>query len=103
MLIKNYGLAVLDIPIYQIVYASILAGIPFSALWAFIGASSHSLGEIMEGKKSIRDALPSENTELIIGLGILGVASFSYVLTKFGMRFRQILAEVEVAEKAKQE
>ena len=95
MLIKNYGLALLDIPIYKIVQASLLAGVPFSLMWAAIGASSQSLTEIMEGKQSLRDALPKENLELLIAGAVVMGGGFCYVLTKFGMRFREIMASIE--------
>ena len=95
MLIKNYGLSLLDIPIYKIVQASLLAGVPFSFMWAGIGASSQSLTEIMEGKQSLRDALPKENLELLVAGAVIMGGGFFYVLTKFGMRFREIMASIE--------
>uniref|UniRef100_A0A7S3V1S7 VTT domain-containing protein n=2 Tax=Aplanochytrium stocchinoi TaxID=215587 RepID=A0A7S3V1S7_9STRA len=101
MLIKNYGLSILDIPIAKIVIASFMAGIPFSAAWAGIGASSKNLAEIMEGKANLSDALPEENRELLAILAVVGLGSFVYVLGKFGSRFREIMAQVKADENKK--
>lgn len=98
LVIKNYGLAVLDIPIWKITFAAFAAGVPFAAGWTALGASSRDIAEILNGKKKLTDALPSENQEILAVLAVIGLVAFVYALTKFGKRFREILREVEEKE-----
>ena len=52
MLLKNYGLAVLDVPFQRYVVAGLLSGFPTAALWALVGSASQNLGDIVEGRIS---------------------------------------------------
>lgn len=42
-LIKNYGVALLDIPQHHLAAAVLLNNVPFSVLWAYVGSSTHDL------------------------------------------------------------
>lgn len=104
MVIKNYGLSVLDVSIWDITVASFLAGIPFSAIWAFIGTSSKNITEIFnpEAKTSVLDILmkniPEEYRALCIGVTAISTLLFTYWLISFGKRFREILKEINGKE-----
>ena len=93
MLIKNYGLAVLDVPIWKITCASLAAGVPFSAAWAAVGVSSKNIAEILSGKMKMSDALPEENGGLLIAGTVIFAVGFAYVFRQFGKKFKEILDE----------
>lgn len=95
MLIKNYGLAVLDVPIWKIVSASLAAGVPFAAVWAGVGASSKNISEILKGKISLVDLLPEENKEFYLFFGFIFLIIFIYIFISFGKRFKIILKDLE--------
>mmetsp|Transcript_20342 Transcript_20342/g.39963 ORF Transcript_20342/g.39963 Transcript_20342/m.39963 type:complete len:546 (+) Transcript_20342:303-1940(+) len=97
MIIKNYGLASLDIDIFKIWVASLLSSGPFAAAWTAVGASATNLTDIFDGKMKLADVLP-QNYGLTFSLGFVFVLFFIYALTSFMKRFRQILREVENEE-----
>jgi uncharacterized membrane protein YdjX (TVP38/TMEM64 family) len=60
--IKNYGLAVLDVPISRILFCAFITAIPFAIIWNYIGHSCKNLLEIFDGRQSnkISNIIPSE-------------------------------------------
>mmetsp|Transcript_12320 Transcript_12320/g.39429 ORF Transcript_12320/g.39429 Transcript_12320/m.39429 type:complete len:508 (+) Transcript_12320:85-1608(+) len=94
MLIKNYGLACLDIPLFDIWFASVFACTPFAAMWTAMGASATNLADIFEGKLAPRDLLGDLPWQAAAagGIAVLGAA---VAFLKFMRRFKVILAEVE--------
>lgn len=40
-IVKNYGMAVIDVPFSRLATAVVLNNIPFSLLWAYVGSSAH--------------------------------------------------------------
>jgi len=48
--VKNYGLASLPVPVFPVVFSALIAGIPFSVLWSFIGSTSSDLNSILAGE-----------------------------------------------------
>uniref|UniRef100_A0A7S2WPG0 VTT domain-containing protein n=1 Tax=Mucochytrium quahogii TaxID=96639 RepID=A0A7S2WPG0_9STRA len=100
MLLKNYGLSCLDIPLFQIWLASLFSALPFALLWTFLGSGSASLSEIFEGKLSPRDLIPGN--PLIVGPGLLVVLGvFGFGFRKFMKSFKQVLDKVQEEEKKK--
>eukprot|EP00924_Labyrinthula_sp_SR-Ha-C_P011229 snap_masked-scaffold_48-processed-gene-1.79-mRNA-1 protein AED:0.35 eAED:0.36 QI:0/-1/0/1/-1/1/1/0/246 len=98
MLLKNYGMAVMDVPTLKIIGASFCAGVPFAAGWAFLGASAKNLPDILEGKMKFTDAFPDHPA--FLPLVSLGGVLFVYVLYNFTKTFNQLLKETN-AEKDK--
>ncbi|GBG30522.1 Golgi apparatus membrane protein tvp38 [Hondaea fermentalgiana] len=94
MIVKNYGLASLDIDVFKIWIASIVSSIPFAAAWTAVGASATNLADIFDGKMKLRDLLPEDSLPILI-VGILAGALFLYALTSFMKRFREILREAD--------
>eukprot|EP00039_Didymoeca_costata_P019932 m.339450 g.339450 ORF g.339450 m.339450 type:complete len:267 (+) comp18808_c0_seq1:269-1069(+) len=50
MLVKNYGLAAVGIPISHLTMASFITGSPYSAWWAYLGSTANSIVQIMDGE-----------------------------------------------------
>lgn len=97
MVVKNYGLSTLDVSFGQAMLASLIAGMPFAALWTAIGVSSQNFGDILEGKRGFRDALEMlpENKFLIFGVGLVAVSLFAFVALSFRRRFKEIIKQAE--------
>merc|ERR1712203_512746 len=51
--IKNYGLAAIGVSTAQNITAAVVSGIPFCFMWVYIGSTTHSLVEIVEGRRSL--------------------------------------------------
>eukprot|EP00933_Yihiella_yeosuensis_P027109 TRINITY_DN21035_c1_g1_i1.p1 TRINITY_DN21035_c1_g1~~TRINITY_DN21035_c1_g1_i1.p1 ORF type:complete len:308 (-),score=36.30 TRINITY_DN21035_c1_g1_i1:155-1078(-) len=51
--VKNYGLGMTDVRLYQFIIANLLADIPASFLWASTGAHCKSLADALSLKKSV--------------------------------------------------
>ena len=90
--LKNYGLAVLNISIPQILLAGFITSIPHSLLWAYLGSKMNNLAEVIEGsgKVSISEVIPSREL-IVIGapLGILALV----VARNFYRRFNALLQD----------
>lgn len=101
MLLKNYGLGSLDIPVVQIWLASLIASVPFATLWTAVGASASNVQDIFDGKVSAADVLP-DNLAVLAPVAVVAGGAFLLAFRNFAKRFQQILkdAEKEAAEKA---
>jgi len=74
--VKNYGLALCEVPVSSYVSASLIVNIPFSCLWGSLGASCASLGDALNfdtSKVSFLGAVPSWAKALIATAVLLGV------------------------------
>jgi len=74
--LKNYGLAMCNVPAASYVMASLVVNIPFSCLWASLGSSCHSLGDALNfdtSKVSILGAVPVWGQALLAGAVLVGV------------------------------
>jgi hypothetical protein len=101
MLIKNYGLAVLDVPISLIFLSSLATGAPFAAGWTMLGSSAKDLGSILRGEHSLSDALPMDPT-ILLPLVAVFLAGFAYVGSSFARKMKVLMAEA-TAESAQEE
>jgi len=93
MLVKNYGLACLDIPLSMISSASFVSAIPFAMLWNIIGASAKDLTEIFEGKIGWRDVIPDEFLHYA-PFGLVIAAAIVYVFYTFVQDLRSTLKQI---------
>ena len=92
--LKNYGLAVLNVSIPEVLLAGFITSIPHSLLWAYIGSQMNNLAEVVQksGTISITDIIPG--TELILVGTPIAIACF-IVARNFYRRFHSLLAEEE--------
>jgi len=90
--LKNYGLAVLNVPIPNVLLAGFITSIPHSLLWAWIGSRMNSVAEVLQGtgKISIYDVLPGRDL-IIIASPIIVLGAI--VARNFYLRFNALLRE----------
>lgn len=90
--LKNYGLAVLNVSILQVLWAGFLTSIPHSLLWAWIGSKMNNLAEIAQsnGKIKVTDFLPGWELAMI---GTPVVLAGLYIGRNFYLRFNSILLQ----------
>jgi len=103
VVLKNYGLAVLDTSVIDFVLSSVIAGAPYSLLWAAVGNSAQSVQDIVAGKTSAMSALPQDNFTLAaMGFGIICIiAILSVFFRRLSQKVKQKLDEVEKKESMK--
>lgn len=97
--IKNYGLAAIGVPASMNISAAVLSGIPFCFMWVYVGSTTKSLVEIVEGKKSVSDldlppwAMISAGVAGFLVLGLGGV----YVKRVFDTAMEEVKKKTEKA------
>mmetsp|Transcript_85871 Transcript_85871/g.148697 ORF Transcript_85871/g.148697 Transcript_85871/m.148697 type:complete len:245 (+) Transcript_85871:75-809(+) len=97
--IKNYGLAAIGVPAWMNISAAVLSGIPFCFMWVYVGSTTKSLVEIVEGKKSVRDldlppwAMISAGVSGFVVLGLGGM----YVKRVFDTAMEEVKKKTEKA------
>ena len=90
--LKNYGLAVLNVGIPEVLLAGFLTSIPHSLLWAYLGSRMNNLAEVIEGtgKVSIADVIPNRDL-MLVGLPL---AAISFIVVRnFYRRFSALLED----------
>lgn len=102
MLIKNYGLSVLDVPVSLIFLSSLATGLPFAAGWTLLGSSAKDLGSILRGEHSLRDALPMEPT-ILLPVVVVFLVCFAYVASSFARKMKVMMAEATADMEAEEE
>ena len=50
MALKNYGFAVMDIPLSHIIAAAVMTGLPFASMWAYVGSSARDVSALISGE-----------------------------------------------------
>ena len=90
LLVKNYGLGILDgVPVWHIMAASTLTGIPFAMAWSYLGSTASTLVDIYNGKSASLDLPP-----WAMGLGAFAVLSMWWVIfTRVREAYASIVAE----------
>jgi uncharacterized membrane protein YdjX (TVP38/TMEM64 family) len=90
--LKNYGLAVLNVSIPEVLLAGFLTSIPHSLLWAWIGSRMNNVAEVIQGsgKISITDVIPGRDL-LIVGTPIAILCII--VARNFYRRFSALINE----------
>ena len=90
--LKNYGLAVLNVSIADVMLAGLITSIPHSLLWAYLGSRMNNLAEVVQGsgKVSISDVIPGRELALI---GIPIAVLCFIVARSFYKRFRDLLQD----------
>ena len=78
--VKNYGLAVLDVPLLHINFCAFVTAIPFACLWNYIGSESKNLMQIFEGQagSSASSVIPEGIRIPIYCAGALFCAGVAY-------------------------
>lgn len=98
---KNYGLAVLNVSIIQVLVAGFLTSIPHSFAFAYLGTKIGSLTELQKDddndkKLSVWKLLLGENYEelwLLLLFGVPIVVVCGVVFRNFYLRFNALLKE----------
>jgi len=78
--LKNYGLALCEVPAIPYVLASIVVNVPFSMMWATLGASCTSLQDALDfdtSKVSIMGAMPEWARPVLAIVVVVAVGFFS--------------------------
>jgi uncharacterized membrane protein YdjX (TVP38/TMEM64 family) len=90
--LKNYGLAVLNVPIRDVLLAGFLTSIPHSLLWAWLGSEMNSLAEVVQGsgKISLSDVIPGRD---IVFIAAPIIVLSLIVARNFYNRFAALLQE----------
>lgn len=99
MLIKNYGLAVTNVPLHHIIFAGLISGIPFAFTRTYVGSVAVSAKQILAGDTaSVKDMLFSN---FAVGIPVLAVvtALLLWFSTYTNSIFKTILAEQEESKK----
>lgn len=95
MMVKNYGLGAMGIPVYQLTIASIVTGTPYGVWWAYLGSSAKSVVDILDGKDVVSPIQIPENK--FAAAAMLGACAILwYFLIKYA---REAWAEAEIALK----
>ena len=93
MALKNYGFAVMDIPLHHIILAAIMTGLPFAAMWAYVGSSARSLSDLITGeaRKNVAESFGSPR---IVAVAAPMIICALYFAGKWINRiFQQVLEE----------
>lgn len=98
MVVKNYGLGLLDVPRWQILLAGFLTAAPFACLWTYCGTKAKTLVDVLQGnaKPSGLEAPPVA----VLALGLIFVGFAVFVLRWVKTQWKTAADEVEL-EKAK--
>ena len=99
--IKNYGLAVLNVPVSHILFCAFITSIPFAILWNYLGHTCKNLLEIFDGRKStnITSLIP---TGFRIPVFVLTLVTAGYVIYHGRRAWNAAVVEVEAREKNKE-
>ena len=73
-LIKNYGMALLDVSPLSLVVACVLNIIPLSLMWALVGASASDLAALTAGPSVWDGVDPSTQRLVTVAMAVLAVA-----------------------------
>lgn len=95
---KNYIIpALVDLPAQTIMLAALVAGTPFSLLWAAVGSTSRSLQDILGGERSVRDLLPEDDAAraALALAGVAAVVAVVAVARKVGKRVHDKMLAIE--------
>ena len=99
--IKNYGLAVLDVPVSHILFCAFITSIPFAILWNYLGHTCKNLLEIFDGRKStnIANVIPKG---FRIPVFVVTLVMAGYVIYHGRRAWNAAVVEVEAREKNKE-
>ena len=99
--IKNYGLAVLDVPISHILFCAFITAIPFALLWNYIGNKCKNLLEIFDGRETnniAKNVIPNKYKIPVFAICFL-IAS--YVIYHGRKEWNQAVKQVEIEDEKK--
>lgn len=99
-LVKNYGVALLDIPQKQLALAVVLNNLLFSILWAHVGSSTHNMVLLLQ-TSSLSSQLGQLQSGQKVGMGVMLLLGCATVTYWGRLRWRQ--AEAEIARDQKKE
>jgi uncharacterized membrane protein YdjX (TVP38/TMEM64 family) len=94
--LKNYGLAVLNVPILDVLLAGLLTSIPHSFLFALLGTKMGSLSELGQTDKTVLMLLLGDDYEELWLLVLIGgpvLVGLAVVFRNFYRRFSSLLTE----------
>lgn len=97
MVVKNYGLATLDISFFTIATASFCTGLPFAFMWTYLGSSAHSLVEIASGTSP--SIVPDGYGTLVTVGGVAFIGLCFYLLFSYiNKAFSEMIEEEPTTE-----
>jgi len=89
--LKNYGLAVLDVPIKELLIAGLASSTLYCAAFCYIGSTIDELANVISGKTTSGSAGNNVKIAVMVGSVVLTVL----VLVGFGVRIRRYVKEEE--------
>lgn len=99
MFIKNYGLAVMNVPFHHVILGGACSGVPLCMMWTYFGSVAKGLKEILEGDHAGMGDLLPRNHGATAFFALSGLGFMMWLKSYLNGVFQAVMNEEEELSK----